>query len=110
MFKDAGSHLVSVLLISVAPEDCEYLVRQATEMMKHKHDLDGFLEGEVFKSEDCRRILLITEWTSRHAWSDSQWDKDVAENLVSIVQTASAIDSRTYFRAGRITAGKKGGG
>ena len=70
--------------------------------MQHKHDLAGFLEGEIFQSEDEQRILIITEWTSRHAWSASQWDQEVAENLVSIVQTASAVDSRTYFRAGRI--------
>lgn len=108
MFADAGAHLVSVLLISVAPDDCAYLVQQAADMMKHKHDLAGFLEGEIFKSEDEQRILLITEWTSRHAWSQSQWDKEVADNLVSIVQTASAIDSRTYFRAGR-SVGKADG-
>lgn len=106
MFENAGAHLVSVLLISVAPEDCAYLVQQAVDMMKHKHDLAGFLEGEVFKSEDAQRILLITEWTSRHTWSQSQWDKEVSENLVSIVQTASAIDSRTYFRAGRTISQK----
>jgi len=104
MFADSGAHLVSVLLISVAPDECAYLVQQAADMMKHKHDLAGFLEGEIFQSEDRQRILLITEWTSRHAWSASQWDKDVADNLVSIVQTASAIDSRTYFRTGRTTS------
>lgn len=106
MFKDAGPHLVSVLLISVATDDCDYLVQQAGDMMKHKQDLAGFVEGVVFQSEDRQRILLITEWTSRHAWSASQWDKEVADNLVSIVQTASAIDSRTYFRAARTTLGE----
>jgi|SRR5579862_3468904 len=104
MFADAGAHLVSVLLISVSPDDSAYLVQQAADMMKHKRDLAGFLEGEIFQSEDRQRILLITEWASRHAWSASQWDKEVADNLVSIVQTASAIDSRTYFRAGRTTS------
>lgn len=102
MFEDAGAHLVSVLLLSVAPNDCGNLAKQATALMQHKHDLAGFLEGEIFQSEDEQRILIITEWTSRHAWSASQWDREVAENLVSIVQTASAVDSRTYFRAGRI--------
>jgi heme-degrading monooxygenase HmoA len=104
MFADEGAHLVSVLLISVAPGDSAYLVQQAAALMEHKRDLDGFLEGEIFESEDEQRILLITEWTSRHAWSASQWDKEVAEHLVSIVQTASAIESRTYFRAGRTTS------
>jgi heme-degrading monooxygenase HmoA len=104
MFADAGIHLVSVLLISVAPGDCAYLVRQAAALMKHKHDLAGFLDGEIFQSEDKQRILLITEWTSRQAWSASQWDQEVADNLVSIVQTASAIESRTYFRVGRTTS------
>lgn len=104
MFADSKSRLVSVLLISVAPHDSARLVQQAVDLLKNKGDLEGFLEGEIFQSEDQQRILVITEWTSRHAWSASQWDQEVSANLVSIVQTASAIDSRTYFRAGRAPA------
>jgi heme-degrading monooxygenase HmoA len=71
--------------------------------MQHKGDLPGFIEGEIFQSEDRSRLLIITEWTSLHDWSMSQWDRDVSDNLVSIVETAVAIDSRTYYRVGRIS-------
>jgi heme-degrading monooxygenase HmoA len=102
MLRDFGRHIVSVLLINVAESDTAQLVREAESLMKHKGDLAGFVEGEIFQSEDRSRFLIITEWTSLHDWSMSQWDRDVSENLVSIAETARAIDSRTYYRVARI--------
>ncbi len=103
MVGDSGHHVVSVLLINVAESDSANLVKAATSLMNHKGDLPGFIEGEIFQSEDQSRILIITEWLSQHDWSMSQWDREVSDSLVSIVQSASAIDSRTYYRAGRIS-------
>lgn len=91
-----------MLLINVATMDSTVILKEVESLMKHKGSLPGFIEGEIFQSADRTRILIITEWSSQHDWSMSQWDKDVSSNLVSIVQTASAIDSRTYYRAGRI--------
>lgn len=71
--------------------------------MSHKGNLPGFIEGEIFQSDDRSRILIVTEWVSQHDWSMSQWDRAVSDNLVCIVQTASAVDSRTYYREGRIS-------
>ena len=103
MLRDSGYHVVSVLLINTVEDDSANLVQGAKSLMNRKGDLPGFVEGEVFQSEDQSRILIITEWASQHDWSMSQWDREVADSLVSIVQTASAIDSRTYYRAGRIS-------
>jgi hypothetical protein len=103
MLRDSGYHVVSVLLINVAENDSANLVQAATSLINNKGDLPGFIEGEIFQSEDQSRVLIITEWVSQHDWSMSQWDRDVSDSLVSIVQTASAIDSRTYYRAGRIS-------
>jgi hypothetical protein len=106
MLGKSESHVVSVLLISVAENDNAHLVQEATSLMNHKGDLPGFVEGEIFQSEDRSRILIVTEWASQHDWSMSQWNSEVSDNLVSIVQTASAVDSRTYYRAGRISKNK----
>jgi hypothetical protein len=105
MFDDSGDHLVSVLLLNVEKEENAHLVEQAASLMKRKGDLLGFIGGEIFNSEDRTRVLIITEWSSRHDWSMSQWDSEVSENLVSIVHTASAIDSRTYYSTARISTG-----
>lgn len=102
MFGNSGDHLVSVLLLNVEEKESAHLVEQAASLMKRKGDLPGFIGGEIFQSEDRTRVLIITEWVSRHHWSMSQWDGEVSEHLVSIVQTASAIDSRTYYRSARI--------
>lgn len=102
MFANSGDHLVSVLLLNVEENQTAHLVELAASLMKRKGDLEGFIGGEIFQSEGGTRVLIITEWTSRHHWSMSQWDSEVSENLVSIVQTASAIDSRTYYRTARI--------
>ncbi len=101
MFADSGAHLVSVLVISVDPPDSDAVAAQATALMQNKSTLPGFLEGEIFKSEDRERVLVITEWTSRQEWSASQWDQEVGTNIATISQTAMAVDSRTYFRIGR---------
>lgn len=106
MFADSGSHLVSVLLLNVEENESAHLVEQAMSLMKRKGDLPGFVGGDIFQSEDRTRVLIITEWSTRHDWSMSQWDSEVSENLVSIVGTASAIDSRTYYRAARISMDK----
>jgi heme-degrading monooxygenase HmoA len=90
-------------VISVAQSDSEKLIQAATSLMNHKADLQGFIEGEIFRSDDGSRVLIVTEWASQHDWSMSQWDEAVSNNLVSIVQTASAVDARTYYRAGRIS-------
>ena len=103
MFDDSGDHLVSVLLLNVEKEENVHLVEQAASLMKRKGDLLGFIGGEIFNSEDRTRVLIITEWSSRHDWSMSQWDSEVSENLVSIVHTASAIASRTYYSTARIS-------
>lgn len=102
MFGDSGDHLISVLLLNVEEKESALLVEQSASLMKRKGDLPGFIGGEIFQSEDRTRVLIITEWISRHHWSMSQWDSEVSENLVSIVQTAGAIDSRTYYRTARI--------
>jgi len=103
MFPNVGAHLVSVLVISVDASGCEEVASEARALMESKSALPGFIEGEVFTSEDRERVLVITEWTSRHEWSASQWDRQVSSNVVSIVESATAVDSRTYFRGGRIT-------
>ena len=102
MFGNSGERLVSVLLLNVEEKESAHLVEQAASLLKRKGDLAGFIGGEIFQSEDRTRVLIITDWASRHHWSMSQWDSEVSEQLVSIVQTAGAIDSRTYFRTARI--------
>jgi heme-degrading monooxygenase HmoA len=102
--RETEGRIVSVMLLSVAPDESERLVGEATALMQRKTELEGFIEGEIFQSDDRERVLIVTEWRSKHDWSRSQWDAEVGHAVVAITQTASAVDARTYFRTARVQA------
>jgi len=96
--------MVSVLVLEVSPGESARLVSEAASLMRRKTKLEGFVEGEIFQSDDRTRVLIATEWQSNEAWSRSQWDREVGNAVVAIFTTATAVESRTYYRTARVAA------
>jgi hypothetical protein len=58
--------------------------------------LDGFRGLALLLSLDERELCVVTEWTQRDAWGRAQWDADVQDIVVGLVQSATQADPRSY--------------
>jgi hypothetical protein len=68
------------------------LVSRATTLLQDVGaNLDGFIEGQVFESDDGNAVIVITRWETRHAWADALWN-DKVDRLLELVERSAKID------------------
>jgi heme-degrading monooxygenase HmoA len=60
--------------------------------------LPGFLSAEVLLSVDNETVLILSEWTNRHAWGKSRYDPIVESLIKDFYADSAAIEFEVYTR------------
>jgi heme-degrading monooxygenase HmoA len=62
-------------------------------------ELDGFVEGRVFETDDGSGVTVMTTWKTRHAWANAIWNQRVDQILELVQPSAKVLDVMCYERA-----------
>lgn len=67
----------------------------------------GFIAGEILVSTDSTKVVILTEWTDRHAWSQSRYDARVGKMLEDCLIASTQIEFEVYDRHARFFPTRK---
>ena len=62
----------------------------------------GFLDGRVLESDDGTRIIVVTQWETRHAWAQAEWNDAFGKMVVELHQSAERVDTLTAYERAAI--------
>jgi hypothetical protein len=58
--------------------------------------LEGFVEGQVFESDDGKSMIVITSWKTRHEWASALWNQKVDQLLEAVERSSKISDVICY--------------
>lgn len=91
--------VIGVIKIKVDAADVSELLAEGTAVLSaESRDLPGFLAAQILVSVDNRTIVILTEWSDRHAWSQSRYDVRVGEMTERLYIKSTIIEFETYTR------------
>src|SRR5664279_1611388 len=89
--------VISVIKIKIDPADAPGLLMGALDTIALEgKDLHGFLAAQVLLSVDNRTMVVMTEWSDRHAWGKSRYDPDVEKLIERLSLKSSTIEFEIY--------------
>jgi quinol monooxygenase YgiN len=104
--RDAGEYdkpVISVIKIKIDPADAPGLLASALDTLAIEgKDLHGFLAAQVLLSVDNRTMVVMTEWSDRHAWGKSRYDPGVQKLIERLTLKSSTIEFEIYTRCGTV--------
>lgn len=91
--------VIGVIKIKVDPADVEELLAVGAGVLSaESRDLQGFLTAQILVSVDNTTIVVLTEWSDHHAWSQSRYDVRVGEMTERLYIKSTIIEFETYRR------------
>jgi hypothetical protein len=97
--------VVSMVELRVDAADSSILLDEAVAVLTAEaRDQAGFIAGEVLGSIDRTSIKIVTEWSDRHAWGQSRYDRRVGLMLEHCNTKATRIEFEVYVRHGAVIA------
>ncbi len=54
--------------------------------------MPGFLEGRVFEADDRTRVIVSTQWKTRHAWAQAQWNDAIGRVVAQLHESAAKVE------------------
>jgi quinol monooxygenase YgiN len=113
--RDSGIYdrpIVNVMKVKIDPKEAPSLLAKTLDALAavQSENLPGFLTAQVLLSVDNKTIVVLGEWTDRHAWGKSRYDP-VVESLVKDCYTKRPLSNLTYIRvAEKFPAVRRKGG
>ncbi len=104
--RDSGEFtnpVVSVTTLRIEQERAAGLLAETLASLEEVEtkNLPGFLSAEVLLSVDNETVLILSEWTNRHAWGKSRYDPIVESLIKDFYADSSAIEFEVYTRRDR---------
>ncbi len=97
--------VIGVIKITVDAGDVAELIAEGTAVLAAEpEDLPGFLAAQILLSVDNKTIVVLTEWTDHHAWSQSRYDARIGDMTERFYIKAATIEFETYYRRASFTA------
>jgi quinol monooxygenase YgiN len=97
--------VLSVVKVRIEPDKADVIVAEAAETLRSASAVQpGFLAGEILVGHDRKTVVLISEWTDLHTWSQSRYDVRVGKTLEHYLAASSEIEFEIYDRYLRLSA------
>jgi len=94
---DLKTKFIAVSIYDVAPENFAAVTKAATLTIERDVSaLIGFYEGVVMTDEARTRVLIVTQWSSKHDWAQAFWEPRIGEAVATFVTDATAYDVQTF--------------
>jgi heme-degrading monooxygenase HmoA len=97
--------VVAMIRLNLEAENSAEVVEDVLEVLKAEATgMPGFIAGEILLSTDGTAVLLLTEWTNRHTWSQSRYDVRVGQMLEHCLHKSNTAEYEVYVRQGRFAS------
>ena len=94
--------VLSVVKVWNDPAIVANLLEEASTVLDHESRTQaGFIAGEILLSHDGTKIVVLTEWTDAHSWSQSRYDARVGKMLEDCLTSSTEIEFEIYDRHAR---------
>jgi quinol monooxygenase YgiN len=105
--RDSGEYtkpVVSVMKVKIDPKDAAGLLAKTLDALaaEGSKNLPGFLAAQVLLSVDNKIIVVLSEWSDRHAWGKSRYDSIVESLVKDCYDKAVTIEFEIYTRRGEV--------
>jgi quinol monooxygenase YgiN len=99
--RDAGAYdkpVISVMKVKIDPKDAPGLLAETLDAFAGEEvkNLPGFLTAQLLLSVDNETIVVMSEWSDRHAWGKSRYDPIVGTFVKDCYDKAIAIEFEIY--------------
>jgi heme-degrading monooxygenase HmoA len=99
---DAGP-VIGVIKMKTSATEVPSLLEQINAIfLVERTSIEGFLAAQVLQSIDGRTIVIMTEWTDRHAWARSRYDMRIGKLIEHFLLKSATIEFELYVRRGAI--------
>ncbi len=93
--------VIGVIKVKIDPLDAPELLAEAIEVLDaESKDVQGFLSAQILVSVDDKTIVILTEWSDHHAWSQSRYDARVGKMVEHCNAKSTTIEFELYTRRG----------
>jgi|HubBroStandDraft_4_1064222.scaffolds.fasta_scaffold414257_1 heme-degrading monooxygenase HmoA len=94
---DVKTRFIAVSTYHVAEENFATVTEAATRLMQREiPELAGFCEGAVIVDEAKTRMLLVTQWSSKHDWAQAFWEPRIGDAVAAWVEDATKYEVQTF--------------
>ena len=91
--------VIGVIKITFDPVEATALMKEATEMLAiESKTLRGFTAAQVLLSVDRSTMVVLTEWSDRHAWAQARYDLGVGKFMEHALFKSATIEFELYTR------------
>jgi len=100
--------VLSVVKVWGDPAIAADLLEEAATVLDYESKTQaGFIAGEILVSHNGTKIVILTEWTDGHLWSQSRYDARVGKMLEDCVTASTEIEFEVYDRHARFFPTRK---
>jgi hypothetical protein len=94
---DTSTKFVAVSIYTVAARNLAAFQASTRDLLEQNvASLEGFREGAVMTDEEQTQVLIVTQWESKQAWINAEWEPRIGKAVANLVTDAKAYDLRTY--------------
>lgn len=95
--------VIGVVKVRIETIDAPELLDEAIELLKSEsEDLPGFLAAQILLSTDNKTLVILTEWTDDHAWSQARYDLRVGKLTEHCHAKATSMEFELYKRRAKV--------
>lgn len=96
--------VIGVIKVKIDALDARELLEKGIEVLAaESRDLPGFVAAQILVSVDDKAVVVLTEWTDHHAWSQARYDVRVGEMTELLYSKSATIEFETYRRRASFT-------
>jgi heme-degrading monooxygenase HmoA len=95
--------VIGVIKLKTSAAEAPSLLKEINAIfIVERTSIPGFLAAQVLQSLDGRTIVIMTEWTDRHAWARSRYDMRIGKLIEHFLLQSATIEFELYVRRGEV--------
>ena len=88
---------VCAFTFDLLTEDFERISREAAQFARSATPrIVGLIETTVLGNEERTRLLVLSRWESKAAWSRARWDEEAGKMLADLVQSTKTFNVQSF--------------
>ncbi len=94
--------VIGVIKVKVDAIDTPDILSEAIDVLdSESRHLQGLLAAQILVSVDNKTVVILTEWSDRHAWSQSRYDVRVGKMMELCHAKSTTMEFEIYTRRGQ---------
>jgi hypothetical protein len=95
--------VIGVIKLKTSGSEAAELLKEINAVfIVERQSVPGFLAAQVLQSVDGGTIVIMTEWSDRHAWAKSRYDMRIGQLLERFLMISITIEFELYVRRGEV--------